>query len=260
MGNRIIKIFSKFYMLLIFTFLYFPIFIIVIYSFNASKSNVLWTGFTMDWYKKLLEDENVIIALQNSLKIAFSSTIISSIIGTTGAVAMYKYNFRGKKGIDLLLYIQIIIPEIIMGVSLLNYFSVLNMEFGLFTLILAHTTFCIPFVYILVKARLAGFNSSIEEAALDLGAGKFTVFRTVTFPLILPGIISGAALAFAISFDDVIINFFVSGPESTTLPIKIFSMLRFGLSPEINALCSIMLIITLFVLMASQSIRIKKQN
>jgi spermidine/putrescine transport system permease protein len=173
---------------------------------------------------------------------------------------MYKNNFKGKGIINMLLYVPVVIPEIIMGVSLLACFSAIDMKLGTFTLILAQTTFCIPFVLINVNARLAGFDHNIEEAALDLGASKFKVFTTVTLPLIFPGVLAGTMLAFALSMDDVIINFFVSGPESTTLPIRIFSMIRFGLSPEINALCSVMLVITLITFTISQIFSIKKHK
>lgn len=260
METRALKRLSNIYILLIFAFLYIPIIVIVIYSFNASKSNAVWTGFTFDWYTKLINDDDVLSAIQNSLTVAFFSTVLSSIIGTIGAVGLHKYKFKGKGIVNLLLYIPIVIPEIIMGISLLVYFSMFQMNFGIFTLVLAHTTFCMPFVLINVKARLAGFDPSIEEAAMDLGANEFTVFRTVTLPIIFPAVISGAMLAFALSLDDVIINFFVGGPESTTLPIKIFSMLRFGLSGEINAICTVMLVITFLVLIVSQTIKLKVQK
>ncbi|AGK97237.1 ABC transporter permease [Clostridium pasteurianum] len=260
METKALKRLSDLYILLIFAFLYIPIIVIVIYSFNASKSNAVWTGFTFDWYAKLINDDDVLSAIQNSLTIAAFSTVLSAIIGTIGAVGLHKYKFKGKGVVNLLLYIPIVIPEIIMGISLLVYFSMLQMNFGIFTLVLAHTTFCMPFVLINVKARLAGFDSSIEEAAMDLGANEFTVFRTITLPIIFPAVISGAMLAFALSLDDVIINFFVGGPESTTLPIKIFSMLRFGLSGEINAICTVMLVITFLVLIVSQTIKLKVQK
>lgn len=260
METKALKRLSNIYILLIFAFLYIPIIVIVIYSFNASKSNAVWTGFTFDWYTKLINDDDVLSAIQNSLIVAFFSTALSSIIGTIGAVGLHKYKFKGKGVVNLLLYIPIVIPEIIMGISLLVYFSMFQMNFGIFTLVLAHTTFCMPFVLINVKARLAGFDSSIEEAAMDLGANEFTVFRTITLPIIFPAVISGAMLAFALSLDDVIINFFVGGPESTTLPIKIFSMLRFGLSGEINAICTVMLVITFLVLIVSQTIKLKVQK
>lgn len=258
MESKLLKWLSNFYIVFVFLFIYIPIVVIIIYSFNVSKSNAVWNGFTLQWYSKLFQNDNVLLALKNSLTVAVLSTGISTIIGTIGTVGLYKYTFKGKGLIDMLLYIPIVIPEIIMGISLLVYFSSMHMEFGIFTLVLSHTTFCIPFVFVTVKARLAGFDHSIEDAAMDLGANKLTVFRTITLPIILPGVLSGAMLAFALSLDDVIINFFVSGPESTTLPIKIFSMLRFGLSPEINALCSVMLLTTFIVLVFSQSIKLNK--
>ena len=258
MGTKFLNWFSKFYIVLVFLFLYVPIIVIVVYSFNTSKTNTVWNGFTLQWYTKLLEDENVLTALKNSLVIAFYSTIISCVIGTIGAVGLSKYSFRGKGFIDMLLYVPIVIPEIILGISLLVCFSFVNMPFGMVTLVVSHTTFCIPFVLINVKTRLAGFDIALEEAAMDLGANRLTVFKTITLPIISPGIVSGGMLAFALSLDDIIINFFVSGPESTTLPIKIFSMLRFGLSPEINALCTLMLSVTFIVIVVSQSIKFKK--
>ena len=254
------KVFKWIYTILIFLLLYVPIFVIVIYSFNMSKTNAAWTGFTFDWYKRLLNDSNVIIAFKNSLTIAILSTTVSVIIGTVGAVGLCKYTFKGKSIVEGLLNITIVIPEIIMGIALLIYFAQLQIPFGIGTLVLSHATFSIPFVIIVVKARLSGFDSSIEDAAMDLGASKFKVFLTIILPMILPGILSGAMLAFVLSFDDVIINFFVSGPQSTTLPIKIFSMLRFGLSPEINALCTVMLVITFIILITAQVIKMKKEK
>ncbi|MBC2580419.1 ABC transporter permease [Clostridium sp. DJ247] len=258
MNTKVYKLISIIYIVLIFLFLYIPIFVIAVYSFNMSKTDAVWAGFTLDWYRKLFDDSNVIIAFKNSLTIAVVSTIISSIIGTVGAVGLYKYTFRGKSIVEGLLNITIVIPEIIMGISLLVYFAQLQVPFGIVTLVLSHATFSIPFVLIVVKARLAGFDTSIEDAAMDLGANRFQVFFTIILPLILPGILSGAMLAFVLSFDDVIINFFVSGPESTTLPIKIFSMLKFGLSPEINALCTVMLMITFIILIITQVIKVNK--
>jgi len=251
---------ERIYILFIFMFLYVPIAIIIMYSFNAGNSNVVFSGLTLDWYTKLFNDDNVITALVNSLTIATLSTVISAIIGTVGAIGLKRYKFKGKSVISFLVYIPIVIPEIIMGISLLVFFSVLHLNFGILTLILAHTTFCIPFVLINVKSRLSGFDMSIEEAAMDLGASKLTVFRTITLPMVFPAVVSGAMLAFALSLDDVIINILLSGPESTTLPIKIFAMLRFGQSPKINALCTIMLLTTFVVLILSQGIKLKREK
>ena len=257
MEKKKVKWLSNSFIFFIFIFLYFPIVVIVTYSFNKSKTSIVWTGFTFDWFTKLFEDENILIAFKNSLEVAIITTAISTCIGTLGALGLYRYKFKGKGIIDGLLYIPIVIPEIILGIALLAYFSSLNMSLGILTIILGHCTFCIPYVLIVVKSRLAGFDKSIEEAAMDLGASKAIVFKTITLPLIYPGVISGAMLAFALSLDDVILNFFVAGPESTTLPLKIFSMLKFGLTPEINALCTVMLIVTFFILIISQKIKAK---
>jgi len=260
MNSKLSSRLEQTYIFFIFAFLYVPIAIIIMYSFNAAESNVVFSGFTFDWYTKLFNDDNVITALVNSLTIATISTAISTIIGTIGAFGLKRYNFKGKSVISFLVYIPIVIPEIIMGISLLVFFSILGIDFGILTLVLAHTTFCIPFVLINVKSRLSGFDLSIEEAAMDLGASKLMVFRTITLPLIFPAVVSGAMLAFALSLDDVIINILLSGPESTTLPIKIFAMLRFGQSPEINALCTVMLLTTFVVLILSQGIKLKKEK
>lgn len=256
MSNKINKLIRYLYIVLVFMFLYLPIFVIAFYSFNQAKTGALWTGFTLDWYHSLFNDSDVITAFKNSLSIAIMSTIISSLVGTIGAFGLYKYKFKGNSIVEALLNITIIIPEIIMGIALLVYFTQLNIPFGIGTLVFSHATFSIPFVLIIVRARISGFDSSIEDAAMDLGANRLKVFFTIVLPNILPGIAAGAMIAFILSFDDVIINFFVSGPASTTLPIKIFSMLRFGLSPEINALCTIMLIITFIILIMAQSIKL----
>lgn len=261
MDSRFTELYQRIYIILVFIFLYLPILIIVLYSFNKSNTGSAWNGFTFNWYRNLFNDTDVISAFKNSLIIAVSSTIISSVIGTIGAVGMYKYTFKGKKMVEILLDITIIMPEIIMGIALLAYFTQMQVQLGIMTLVFSHVTFSIPFVLIVVKARFSGFDSNIEDAAMDLGADRFKVFLTIVLPNILPGIFAGAMIAFVLSFDDVIINFFVSGPESTTLPIKIFSMLRFGLSPEINSLCTIMLLITFIVLITGQGIKlIGKKN
>ncbi|MFL0196348.1 ABC transporter permease [Clostridium sp. WILCCON 0269] len=256
MKTKLFKYSSIIYIVLIFIFLYLPIFVVVSYSFNMTRIGAKWTGFTIDWYRKLFNDLNVIIAFKNSFTIAIMSMLVSSVIGTIGAVGLYKYKFKGKSIVEGILNITIVIPEIIMGIALLIYFSQMGFSFGIGTLILSHATFSIPFVFIIVRSRLSGFDSSIEEAAMDLGANRVQVFISIVLPIILPGVFSGAMIAFILSFDDVIISFFLSGPESTTLPIKIFSMLKFGLSPEINSICTLMLLITFIILAGAQVIKI----
>lgn len=245
------------YASLIYLFLYVPIAILIIYSFNQSKLNAIWTGFTLDWYVKLIHNQDVLEAMYTSLLVALVSTIASTMIGTLAAVGMYRYHFRGKTALDAMLYLPIVIPEIVMGISLLILFTQLHVPLGLFTLVAAHITFSVPFVVVVVKARLEGFDKSMEEAAMDLGATPWQTFLKVTLPIIAPGVIASALLAFTLSIDDVIISFFVAGPGSATLPLKIFSMVKFGVTPEINALSTLMLIATLFIVVIAERIRMK---
>jgi spermidine/putrescine transport system permease protein len=251
---------SVFYASLIYMFLYMPIAILFLYSFNQSKLNAVWTGFTFDWYLKLFHDSDLLQAVKTSLTVALISTIASTIIGTLAAVGLYRYHFRGKIALDGLLYLPIVIPEIVMGISMLALFAKLNIPLGFFTLFAAHITFSVPFVVVVVKARLAGFDKNIEEAAMDLGATPLQTFAKVTLPVIAPGVIAGALLAFTLSIDDVIISFFVSGPSSSTLPLKILSMVKFGVSPEINALSTLMLIITLLIVIIAEQIQNAKRK
>ena len=239
------------YSILVYLFLYLPIFILVIYSFNNSKLNSVWVGFTGKWYVNLFHDAAILNAMKNTFLIAAVSTAFSVVIGTITAVGLYKFSFKGKRLIESFLYIPVVIPEIVFGISLLAFFSVIKLPLGLITLVIAHITFSISYVVIVVKARLDGFDKSIEEASMDLGATPWETFFKVTLPIIMPGIISGGLLAFTLSLDDVIISFFTAGPASTTLPLKVFSMVKFGVTPEINALSTVMMFITiLFVALA----------
>lgn len=249
---------SFLYASLIYLFLYMPIAILILYSFNQSKLNAVWTGFTFDWYLKLMQNTEVLEAMKTSLVVALISTIAATMIGTLAAVGMYRYQFRGKTALDAMLYLPIVIPEIVMGISLLALFSQFEIPLGYLTLIAAHITFSIPFVVVVVRARMAGFDRSIEEAAMDLGATPWGTFIKVTVPIIAPGILASALLAFTLSIDDVIISFFVAGPSSSTLPLKIFSMVKFGVSPEINALSTLMLVVTLFLVIIAERIRMRK--
>lgn len=248
------------YSFIIYFILYAPIIILVIYSFNSSKLNAVWQGFTFNWYSVLANDSDVITALAHSLTVACISTLIATIIGTLAAVGMYKYKFKGKTVLDGLLYVPIVIPEIVMGISLLVFFTQLKITLGLLTLILAHVTFCVSYVVIVVRARMKSFDKSLEEAAMDLGANGLQTFVKVTLPVIMPGIVAGALMSFTLSLDDVIISFFVSGAGYETLPLRIYSMVRVGVSPEINALSTVMLIITLSIAVISELMQIKKTN
>lgn len=258
MKGQAAKRLGKLYSFLIYLFLYIPILVLIIFSFNESKLNATWTGFSLKWYTSLFNNYSIMEAMKNSLIVAFASTIISVILGTLTAIGMYKYKFKGKSVIDSMLFIPLIIPEIVMGIAMLSFFSVSKIPMGLITLIIAHVTFSISYVVIVVKTRLEGFDKSIEEAAMDLGATPFETFTKVTLPIISPGIISGALLAFTLSLDDVIISFFVAGPGSNTLPLKVFSMVKFGVTPEINALSTILLVFTLILVVVMEMINNNK--
>ena len=252
------NIFQNVWIALTFLFLYLPIAVVIIFSFNTSKMNILWEGFTFQWYGSFFQNRSLMDALMNTLIIAVASTAISTVIGTIGAVGMGKYRYFGKDIIDYLLYIPVVIPEVVLGIALLCVFSICQIPLGLFSITIAHATFCIPFVVITVRARLAGFDGFLEEAAMDLGANRLQTFMKVTLPLLLPGVISGALLAFSLSLDDVIISFFVSGPNSITLPVKIFSMVKTGVTPEVNALSTIIMLVVMVAISMNTGVQVRK--
>lgn len=239
------------YLGILLVFMYLPILFVIIYSFNANKLTAIWSGFSLQWYKKLMHNAGIMEALKNSLVLATLSCALSAVIGTIGAVGMARAKYRGMGAMEYLSTIPIMIPEIILGMVFLAYFSTLNLPAGMFTLVIAHTTFCIPYIYMLVKARLVGMDPALVEAARDLGASEIRAFFDITLPLIMPAIASGVVLAFAMSLDDVVISIFVTGPRITTLPIKIYTQMKFGVTPEINALCTVMLGVTILLMVLS---------
>lgn len=240
------------YAMAILAFLYLPLLILALYSFNESRINAVWSGFTLDWYLALFKNRRVLEALTNSLIVAFASTIVSTVLGTTAAIALNKYQYKYKSVINGLLYLPILIPEIVMGLSLLVLFSQAHIPLGKTSLILAHITFCVSFVVITVNARLEGMRPELEQAAMDLYATPFQTFRYVTLPLAMPGIVAGALMAFTLSIDDFIISFFVAGPNSTTLPLYIYAMVKRGISPEINALSTLLMLATIILVIVAQ--------
>lgn len=244
--------FKRLYISFIFIFLYLPIFILIIYSFNNSKYSLNWSGFTYKWYEKLMENDDLLEAAMNSIIIAGTSSIVATILGTIGAVAIFRYVFFGKRFLNAIVFVLIMSPEIVMGIALLILFVLLNIELGFNSLLIAHISFSLPFVMVTVMSRLSGFDKNIIEAARDLGAEDFDIFRLVILPNILPAVIAGFLLSFTLSLDDVIISFFVSGTEFEILPIKIFSMVKLGVSPEINALSAIMFLFTIVAVTLSQ--------
>ncbi len=239
--NRMLFVYS----FVVMAFLYLPILVLVIFSFNSSRYNAEWTGFTWDWYVSLFQNSQVLDALMNSLIVAFVATIVSTIVGSLAAIGLHKNKIRFRSAVDGLIYLPVIIPEIVMGLSLLILFSQMNIPLGRTTIIIAHITFCVSFVVITVSARLEGMGKQLDEAAQDLGATPFQTFRYVTLPLIMPGILAGALMAFTLSIDDFVISFFVAGPGSNTLPLYIYGMVKRGITPEINALSTIMIVVTI---------------
>jgi len=248
----------RLYAILAYAYIYLPILLLIVFSFNTQKINVRWEGFTLHWYNELFRDQDVLLATRNTLLIAFISTLLSTIIGTLAALALQRYRFPGYTVAESILYIPVIIPEVVMGISLLVFFSLLNFRLGLTTITLAHIAFNIPFVTLVVRARLHGFDKSIEEAAMDLGANWLITFWRVTLPTIMPGVLAGALLAFTLSLDDYVITYFTAGPGSTTLPLRVFSMVRFAVTPEVNAL-SALWIFTVFVVLVIGQVVQRKQ-
>jgi spermidine/putrescine transport system permease protein len=230
------------YAVLFYLFLYAPIILLIVYSFNTSRFPTYWTGFTLEWYQVLFNDHLIGSALKNTLIVSITSTIIATIIGTMVAVGIERYRFRTKPAVDALLLMPIIIPDIAMAIMLLVFFVLINMDLGLNTIIISHIAFNISFVAIIVRARMASIGPDLEEAANDLYANEWKAFWRVTFPLLIPGILGGALFAFTLSLDDYVITNFVSGPGSTTLPIRIIGMTRRNITPEINAVSSMMLL------------------
>ncbi len=251
-----------FYGLLFFAFVYAPMIIVAVYSFNANPVNMMaWSDFTFDWYRtifgfsnKLTEQtlyvestEQLTAAVGNSLIVAFTTTAISTVIGTMTALALVRYRFRLKSFYRVLVFMPMIIPDIVLGLALLIYFVTFGVQLGLISIIIGHCTFLASYVFIVVSARLAGMDQVYEEASADLGASPWVTFRRVTLPLIAPGVIGGALLAFIISMDDLVITYFIAGVDSTTLPVFIYGMLRRGVKPEINAIATLMILFSLIV-------------
>lgn len=251
--------FAAFYMGVIFLLMYIPIAVVIVFSFNESKLPVSFTGFSLKWYRQLFADSDMLEALRNSLVLGVLSCGISAVIGTFGAVGLSRIHWRTKGALEYISILPLMIPEIILGMVLMAFFYMLGLPFGMLTLLIGHTVFCVPYILMEVKARLVGMDPSLEEAARDLGAGAFRAFLDVTLPLIMPAVISGSLLAFAMSMDDVVISIFVNGPRISTLPIKVYTQLKTGVTPEINALCTIMLAVTLLVLLL-RSIFARRKN
>jgi spermidine/putrescine transport system permease protein len=228
--------------LLAYAFLYAPLVIVVAYSFNDSRLNAEWVGFTFDWYQKLFHNEKMLTAARNSLVIGLTASAVSTVLGTMAGYAMYRYRMRL---LPVLVLAPIAIPEILMGVSLLIFFVMLNITLGMVSIVLSHIAFCVGFVAIVVRSRLAGMDESLTEAARDLGATPWQAFRLVTLPLIMPGVVAGALMAFTLSIDDFVITFFTAGVGSSTLPLQIYTMVKIAATPEVNAVSTLLMLLTL---------------
>jgi spermidine/putrescine transport system permease protein len=242
----------RIYTFLAYLFIYVPIIVLIIFSFNAQKLNLRWEGFTLNWYKVLVQDQQILLATRNTLLIAVIATLVSTVIGTLAALAMQRYRFPLYGSSETLMYIPVVIPEVVMGISLLVFFVLIHFTLGLVTITLSHIAFDIPFVALVVRARLHGYDNAIDEAAMDLGANELTTFWRVTLPTIMPGVLSGALLALTLSLDDYVITYFTAGPGSTTLPLRVYSMVRFVVTPEINALSALWVLIVFIILAIGQ--------
>lgn len=243
------------YSALVYLFLYLPIVVLIVFSFNAGKQTAVWDGFTFKWYGELIQNERILASVKNSLIVAAATTVIATIIGTAVALAMGRHRFRGKGMTQAMLYLPIVIPEIVLGAALLTLLGVVKWTPSLWTVIAAHVAFSIPYVAIVVRARLAGFDLALEEASMDLGAGPVETFFRVTLPVLLPGIVSGALLVFTISIDDYVITSFVAGVGSTTLPLQIYSMVKVGVTPEVNAVSTLLLLVTVLMIVIAQRLQ-----
>lgn len=240
------------FLLLVFAYLYIPIGVLVINAFNRSRYGIRWEGFTLDWFGRLANNASLMEAAGHSVTVALVSASAATLIGTLAAVALYRYRFRGKGFVGGMLFVVMMSPDIVMAISLLALFVVLGISLGFWSLLFAHITFCLPFVVITVYSRLKGFDVRMLEAARDLGAGEAVIFRKIILPLAAPAIAAGWLLSFTLSLDDVIVSSFVTGPSYEILPLKIYSMVKVGVSPEVNALATIMLAVSLALVVLSQ--------
>ena len=251
-GPQIQRIIFGGWTILVFAFLYIPILILIVFSFNESRLNLQWVGFTTQWYEKLFNNAILVKAFKNSLIVATGATILSTVLGTIGAWMMYRYRFPMRNALNLLIFVPMVMPEILMGVSLLILFVNMHLQLGYMTMIIAHTTFCFPFVLVGVQARLEGIDPFLEEAAMDLGATPIQAFWKVIVPYLMPAIVAGALMSFTLSFDEYIVSLFTTGPDSQTLPLKVYGMARKGLDPQLNALSALFVLATITLVLFSQ--------
>ncbi len=243
----------------VFAFLYIPIALLVVFSFNSSRLNIRWEGFSLKWYEALFQNRVLISAFENSLIVASSTMVLSTVLGTLGAWMLHRYRFPLRRGLGVLIFIPMVMPEVLMGVSLLVLFvQLLEIPLGFATLVIAHTTFCFPFVLVGVQARLHGLDPNLEEAAMDLGAPPLKAFWLVILPYLRPAIVAGALMSFTLSLDEYIVSVFTTGAQSQTLPLKVYGMAKVGLNPQLNALSTLFIAATFAVAIASQTLARRK--
>lgn len=233
---------SIIFMALVYLFLYMPVFVIILFSFNKNNTNMVFDGFTLKWYLEVFQGDSLLKNFWLSIELALVSMVISVVLGTLATIGLYRYEFKLKKFINGLLYVPIVIPELVIGLASLASFSKMGMTMGFATMVFAHVTFCLPFVIITLRSRIANFDSSIEEAAMDLGANQWHTLKSVTIPMLTPGIISGALLSITLSIDDVIISYFVSGAGDITFPIKVYGMVRGKITTNVYVISTLMIV------------------
>lgn len=246
------------YLSLIYGFLYLPIAVLIVFSFNLSRYSLLWHGFSLRWYQALYHDPNILLVAWHSLEVGLIAATTATVLGMLGAVCLYRYRFLGKRWLDALVFILVIIPDLVLGIALLLWFSFAHVALGFWSLLIAHITLCIPFALITVRGRLVGFDKALIEAGRDLGASEWQIYYRILIPLLVPALVAAWLLSFTLSLDDVIISYFVSGPSFQILPLQIFSMVKLGATPELNALCSVIVVVTFSIAIISQRILAKK--
>jgi spermidine/putrescine transport system permease protein len=239
----------------VFLFFYLPIFILILFSFNQSRLNIVWTGFTLEWYATLWRDTVLVRTLKNSLIVATATTVVSVVLGTAGGWLLYRFRYRGSSFLETLVFMPMIVPEVILGVSLLILFVTIGLQLGYTTIVISHVTFCFPFVMAAVQARLAGLDPSLEEAALDLGATPLQAFTKVLVPYLMPAIVSGALMTFTLSLDELIVTYFTASAGTRTLPLEIFGRVKKGLDPSLNAISTVLIAVTVLAVFLTEMLR-----
>lgn len=254
------RLLRNIFMFVVYAYLYIPIIILVTNSFNEDRYGLSWKGFSWNWYERLFNNDTLIQAAFHSVTIAFFAATLATIVGGLTAIALYRYRFRGKQAVSGMLFIVMMSPDIVMAVSLLALFMVVGISLGFWSLLLAHVTFCLPYVTVTIFSRLNGFDARMLEAAKDLGASEITILRKIILPLALPAVVSGWLLSFTISLDDVVVSSFVSGVSYEILPLRIFSLVKTGVTPEVNALATIMIVLSLGLVILSQLVARKNNH